>query len=118
MDVSAHQRVASTKRFIENEDIPLLAIDGIVGGDMKLRPKPSRDGVEFLLEKWQCRDPRQAMIVGDHPMDMEVGKGLGWRVGVYGTGLSTAESLVAAGATDLIIDVSKLIDCVIKRRSD
>lgn len=65
-------QVASTKRFIENEDIPLLAIDGIVGGDMKLRPKPSRDGVEFLLEKWQCRDPRQAMIVGDHPMDMEV----------------------------------------------
>lgn len=53
-----------------------------------------------------------------HVVGVQVGKGLGWRVGVYGTGLSTAESLVAAGATDLIIDVSKLIDCVIKRRSD
>ncbi|KAF4681140.1 hypothetical protein FOZ63_001062 [Perkinsus olseni] len=106
--------VAATERFLEAQGLSSSDVDGIVGGDMNLRPKPSDDGVKFLLKKWKCGDLREAMIVGDHPMDMKVGAGFGWRVGVCGTGLSSPEALWAAGATHVIRDVSKLIDCVIK----
>ncbi|KAF4662858.1 hypothetical protein FOL47_006034, partial [Perkinsus chesapeaki] len=102
--------VSAVMHFLEEEGVSESDVDGVVGGDMNLRPKPSNDGSNFLLKKWKCENAEEAMMVGDHPMDMQVGAGFGWRVGVYGTGLSSPEELWAAGATHVIKDISELID--------
>ncbi len=76
--------------------------DAVVTRDDTPRVKPHPDHIRVVLERLNA-DPRRSAMVGDHPMDICVGKNIGaLAIGVL-TGYSSAEDLKGAGA-DLILE--------------
>lgn len=76
--------------------------DTVVTRDDTPRVKPHPDHIRIVLERLKA-DPHRSAMVGDHPMDIYVGKAIGaFTVGVL-TGYSSLEDLEGAGA-DLILE--------------
>ena len=76
--------------------------DTVVTRDDTPRVKPHPDHIRVVLERLKA-DPLRSAMVGDHPMDIVVGKAIGaFAVGVL-TGYSNREDLEGAGA-DLILE--------------
>jgi len=76
--------------------------DAVVTRDDTPRVKPDPEHIRVVLRRLG-RDPCRSAMVGDHPMDITVGKEVGaLAIGVL-TGYSNADDLNAAGA-DLILE--------------
>jgi phosphoglycolate phosphatase len=76
--------------------------DAVVSREMVTRVKPHREHLLLAL-KLLHSGPQEAAMVGDHPMDIRIGKDVGsYTVGVL-TGYATADTLLEAGA-DLVIE--------------
>jgi phosphoglycolate phosphatase len=76
--------------------------DAVVSREMVTRVKPHRDHILLALEILGS-GPEGTAMVGDHPMDVRIGKEVGaYTVGVL-TGYARADTLLEAGA-DLIIE--------------
>lgn len=58
--------------------------------------KPHPEHIQTALVRMGCK-PRQSLMVGDHPMDIEAGKRAGVFTAAVASGNSPAESLEAAG---------------------
>ncbi len=71
--------------------------------------KPHSEHLKVTLEKLGTA-PGQAVMVGDHPMDISIGKKMGtYTVGVL-TGYSGADDLRGAGADFIIDSVAEITD--------
>jgi phosphoglycolate phosphatase len=76
--------------------------DTVVTREAAIRVKPHPDHILLALKILNSR-PEEAAMVGDHPMDIRIGKDVGaYTIGVL-TGYSKADPLLEAGA-DLIIE--------------
>ena len=76
--------------------------DTVVTREAAIRVKPHPDHILLALKILHSR-PEEAAMVGDHPMDIRIGKDVGaYTIGVL-TGYAKADSLLEAGA-DLIIE--------------
>lgn len=76
--------------------------DAVVTRDDTPRVKPDPEHIRVILRRLD-QDPCRSAMVGDHPMDISVGKGVGaFAIGVL-TGYSSADDLKDAGA-DLILE--------------
>ena len=64
----------------------------IVGGDAVSNTKPSPDLAEYVISTYNCV-PEKVVVVGDHPVDIEMGLAAGVRtnIGVL-TGLSNSDA--------------------------
>lgn len=83
-------------------------VGAVVTRESTPKVKPQPDHLLIALGKISA-DPRRAAMVGDHPMDIEVGKKLGmFTVGVL-TGYCQRAGLEEAGA-DLVIESAALIN--------
>jgi phosphoglycolate phosphatase len=77
-------------------------IDAVVTRDDTPRVKPDPEHIRVVLRRLH-QDPCRSAMVGDHPMDISVGKEVGaFAIGVL-TGYSGADDLKGAGA-DLILE--------------
>jgi phosphoglycolate phosphatase len=86
--------------------------DIVVTRDDTLHVKPHPGHIRIVLERLS-QDPGRTAMVGDHPMDIRVGKEVGaLAIGVL-TGYSTALELNGAGA-DLILDKAPEITSYLK----
>ncbi len=45
----------------------------VVGRDAVTRPKPALDHLQAILSRLNLHEPKRALVVGDHPMDVEGG---------------------------------------------
>jgi len=76
--------------------------DAVVSREMVTRVKPHREHILLAL-KLLDSGPHETAMVGDHPMDIRIGKDVGaCTVGVL-TGYAAADALLEAGA-DLVIE--------------
>ncbi len=55
----------------------VFAEEDIIGRD-EAEPKPSPDGLQYFLQRWQV-DPAQVVMVGDYRFDLECGRAAGTR---------------------------------------
>ena len=55
----------------------VFAEEDIIGRD-EAEPKPSPDGLQYFLRRWQV-DPAQVVMVGDYRFDLECGRAAGTR---------------------------------------
>lgn len=88
--VERHLAILTNKPYSLTEKIlcglnidPLFSV--VIGGDSLEVKKPDPGGFRFILNQLGI-SPREAMIVGDNPVDIQTGKGVGsWTCGVtYG----------------------------------
>ncbi len=78
---------------------PLFSI--VIGGDSLEVKKPDPGGFQFILDQSGV-SPREAIIVGDNPVDIQTGKTVGsWTCGV--TSGYSAESDIKGASPDFLI---------------
>lgn len=85
-----------------------LAVDALLCREDVRRPKPHPEHVEQMLHLLHST-PALSLMVGDHPMDVEVGKAVGMRTVAVLTGQSDAEALRAAEPDLLLPSVLDLV---------
>jgi phosphoglycolate phosphatase len=86
--------------------------DAVVTRDDTPRVKPDPEHIRVVLRRLD-QDPCRSAMVGDHPMDISVGKEVGaFAIGVL-TGYSSADDLKGAGA-DLILERAEEITSYLK----
>ncbi len=84
----------------------------VLGGDDVQQKKPAPEPVYFLLEKLNVR-PDKAIVVGDSPLDMQMGKAAGIRTCAVTYGYGKKEDLSFEQPDYLIDDLFELIHLVI-----
>ena len=83
----------------------------VVGGEDVEHPKPAPDAVVKILTTTRIR-PDEAMVVGDMPLDILMGRAAGVRTVGVTYGNSTPEQLRAAGADVLIDNFAELANLI------
>jgi phosphoglycolate phosphatase len=81
--------------------------DAVVTRDDTSRVKPDPEHIRIVLRHLN-EEPRLAAMVGDHPMDIRVGKEVGaFAIGVL-TGYSSIDDLKGAGAEMILEEVAEI----------
>lgn len=112
MSIASSRSRVSLKAFCMDRGIEKY-FDLILGCEDVLKPKPSPEPVfETLLTL--CMNPDEALVVGDMPVDIAMGRGAGCRTVGVTYGNSSAEALEAAGATFVINRFKKLREIVLR----
>ena len=83
--------------------------DAILGGDSVGSKKPDPEGLLHLLDRFQC-SPERAVVVGDSPVDIEMGKRAGVYTCVVNYGLGDPKEIASAGPDCSIDHLSQLKD--------
>lgn len=86
----------------------------ILGCEDVAKPKPDPTPVFDTLLSF-CLNPDEALVVGDMPVDIAMGRGAGCRTVGVTYGNSSSEALKAAGATFVINKFKKLREIVLKQ---
>jgi len=85
--------------------------DAVVTRDDTSRVKPDPEHIRIVLRHLN-EEPRLAAMVGDHPMDILVGKEVrAFAIGVL-TGYSSFEDLQGAGAEMILEQVAEITNCL------
>ena len=85
--------------------------DVVVTRDDTSRVKPDPEHIRIVLRNLN-EEPRLTAMVGDHPMDIRVGKEVGaFAIGVL-TGYSSIEDLKGAGAEMILERVAEIMNCL------
>ena len=79
-----------------------FAFDLVAAREDVGRPKPDPEGIHLILGKLRC-PVENAVVVGDHPFDIQAGKRAGILCAGVLTGAGTEENLVRAGA-DMVFE--------------
>ncbi|NVM01091.1 MAG: HAD family hydrolase [Candidatus Helarchaeota archaeon] len=82
-------------------------IDIIASRDIVKELKPNPEHINYILEKLKVK-ANQAIIIGDHVIDMECGKNIGALCIGKKSKLHTKEELLASGADFIISKISEL----------
>ncbi len=85
----------------------------VLGADDVVHAKPDPEPVEITLSRLGYR-PSEAVVVGDMPVDIAMGRGAGCPTVGVSYGNSTASALACAGAT-AVIDRISLLPATISR---
>ncbi len=83
--------------------------DAILGGDSLKSKKPDPEGLLYLLDRFQC-SPKQAVLIGDSPVDIETGKRAGIHTCVVNFGLGDPKEIALVEPDCLIDHLSELKD--------
>lgn len=83
-------------------------ISYIVGGDDVQKPKPNAEPVLMTLHALGFQ-PSEALVVGDMPVDIQMGRSAGARTCAVTYGNATLQQLEDAKADSIIDDIQKLI---------
>ena len=86
-------------------------IDFIVGADEVVNPKPDAEPVLMTLQKMGCHAD-EALVVGDMPVDILMGRHAGTRTCAVTYGNATREQLTEARADVVIDDMQELLQVV------
>lgn len=111
MSIASSRSRASLKAFCMDRGIEKY-FSLILGCEDVAKPKPDPTPVFETLLTF-CMNPDEALVVGDMPVDISMGRGAGCRTVGVTYGNSSAEALMAAGATFVINDLKKLSDIVL-----
>lgn len=84
----------------------------ILGADDVVRAKPNPEPVLLTLEKLQ-KDATQTIVVGDMPVDIEMGKGANCRTVGVSYGNSSRQALIKSGSSIIIDSFPELIHEVV-----
>ena len=105
--VASSRGSGSLNDFLREMGIAPL-ISHVLGADNVRKAKPNPEPVLKTLEDLSC-EPADALVVGDMPVDIQMGLGAGaWTCGVtYGN--STKQALLESGAHFVIDDFSELL---------
>jgi len=87
----------------------LDCFDAILGGDSLESKKPDPEGLLHLLDRFQC-SPERAVVVGDSPVDIEMGKRAGVYTCVVNYGFGDPKEIASAGPDCSIDHLSQLKD--------
>ena len=96
------------RRILESLE-SLDCFDAILGGDSLGSKKPDPEGLLHLLDRFQC-SPELAVVVGDSPVDIEMGKRAGVYTCVVNYGLGDPKEIASAGPDCSIDHLSQLKD--------
>lgn len=112
MSIASSRSRVSLKAFCNDRGIEKY-FSLILGCEDVAKPKPDPAPVfETLLTL--CMNPDEALVVGDMPVDIAMGRGAGCRTVGVTYGNSSAEALEAAGATFVINRFKKLREIVLR----
>lgn len=81
--------------------------DVVVGGDGPLGKKPDPRGMAYILETMNTA-PRDAVLVGDSPQDLQTARATGVPFIAYLGGLGDADAVRAAGPDLAVDDLARL----------
>lgn len=112
MSIASSRSRVSLKAFCNDRGIEKY-FDLILGCEDVLKPKPSPEPVFETLRTF-CMNPDEALVVGDMPVDIAMGRGAGCSTVGVTYGNSSAEALEAAGATFIINRFKKLREIVLR----
>ena len=112
MSIASSRSRASLKAFCMDRGIEKY-FTLILGCEDVAKPKPDPTPVFETLRTF-CMKPDEAMVVGDMPVDIAMGRGAGCRTVGVTYGNSSAEALMTAGATFVINDFKKLREIVLR----
>ena len=101
LTVASSRRSGSLGDFLVDMKIKEF-ISYVLGADNVAKAKPDPEPVLMTLRAFDC-PPEEALVVGDMPVDILMGRGAGARSCGVTSGNSTRAELAAAGA-DYIID--------------
>ena len=87
------------------------SIDFIIGADEVEKPKPDSEPVLLTLKALRCR-AEEAWVVGDMPVDIQMGRHAGVRTCAVTYGNATKEQLAAAKADYFISDMQELLQII------
>lgn len=110
VSLASSRQHASLVRMVEVVEIQKY-ISFLIATDDVRNPKPEPDLVLKTLEHFGLQ-PEQALVVGDAPYDIRMGKSAGCRtIGVtYGNG--TPEALISAGADRITDDFADILEYI------
>ena len=112
MSIASSRSRVSLKAFCMDRGIEKY-FSLILGCEDVAKPKPDPAPVfETLLTL--CMNPDEALVVGDMPVDIAMGRGAGCRTVGVTYGNSSAEAIEAAGATFIIDRFKKLREIVLR----
>ena len=108
------QAICSNKpeEFVRNILVSLGSLDyfdAILGGDSLKSKKPDPEGLLYLLDCFKC-SPKQTLLVGDSPVDIETGKRAGIFTCIVSYGFGDPEEIVLAEPDYSIDHLSELKD--------
>lgn len=85
----------------------------VLGPEHTSRPKPDPEMLHLALERLAA-SPREALYVGDMPMDVDVARAAGVAVAVVPTGSASREELEQAAPDLLLDDLAALADSIVR----
>lgn len=83
--------------------------DAVLGGDEVAKKKPAPEPAHFILEKLKIR-PDKAIVVGDSPLDIQMGKAAGISTCAVAYGYGKSDDLKLENPDYLIADLFELIN--------
>ena len=83
--------------------------DAVLGGDEVAKKKPAPEPVHFILEKLKIR-PDKAIVVGDSPLDIQMGKAAGISTCAVTYGYGKEDDLRLENPNYLIADLFELVN--------
>lgn len=110
LSVASSRMSASLNGFLQDMGIA-EAISFVLGADNVVRAKPHPEPVLITLDALGFR-AEEALVVGDMPVDIQMGKAAGTRTCAVTYGNSTREELQASGADYLIDCFSALVNII------
>ena len=108
MGIATSRGLPSLIEFLDDLGIA-HCFDCLLGADSVIRHKPDPEPVLTTLRKLNKR-PEDALVVGDMPVDILMGKGAGCLSCAVSYGNASREDLKQAGADYIIDDFSELND--------
>ena len=84
------------------------AFDAVVCGDDVERPKPAPDAVLAILRRLDV-PPSEALVVGDMPVDIEMGRAAGVRTCGVLWGNASREQLEASGTDSIATTMDDIL---------
>ena len=108
--VASSRGVDSLNAFLKNMGIAPY-ISYVLGAEDVTQGKPHPEAVLKTLKDLSC-DPSEAIVVGDMPVDIQMGLGAGASTCGVTYGNSNREALLAAGANYVIDDFGLLANLV------
>jgi len=86
--------------------------DAFIPRDYVTRVKPHPDHLALTLKKMAVNNPARCFMVGDHVLDIEVGKRMGMKTAGVLTGNTTRQHFIKAGVDFILDDATGIPDCI------
>lgn len=99
------------------ETYPEIIYDVLVAGDDVENVKPNPEPIEKACEELEINE-KEALYVGDHAVDVEVGKNAGCDTVAVTTGVHGRKELEEAGAEEIIDNIKEVLSIALDEAED